>query len=228
MWEPGFSREAPGIRSSDKLAPAVGFVVLDINVILMRCEVLARGRYLMPTYVILLRAVNVGGYGKVSMAEFRKILSDLGFTRVETYIQSGNAVVDAKGAPAKVAQAVTAAFEKLTDASPGVVVRTHEQLERVMKENPFASEAADGTKVHVAFLDRSAGSEARAALDRIVEQYPKRRDRYHLAGEHIYYHLPDGAADTKFTGKALEKAIGAVGTARNWNTVMKLWEMSKR
>ena len=182
----------------------------------------------MPTYVILLRAVNVGGYGKVSMAEFRKMLMDLGFTRVETYIQSGNAVVDAKGTAAKVAQAVTAGFEKMMGASPGVVVRTHEQLEQLIRANPFAKEAADGTKVHVAFLAGPAAAEARGALERIVQQYPKRRDRYHLAEEHIYFHLPDGAAETKFTGKTLDKALGVMGTGRNWNTVVKLWEMSKR
>ncbi|HEY2468452.1 MAG TPA: DUF1697 domain-containing protein [Terracidiphilus sp.] len=183
----------------------------------------------MPTYVILLRAVNVGGYGKVSMAEFRKMLTDLGFTRVETYIQSGNAVVDAKGSAAKVAQAVADGFKEMMGASPGVVVRTHEQLERVVKENPFAAEAAaEGAKVHVAFLAGPAAAEARAALERIVQRYPKRRDRYHLANDHIYFHLPDGAAETKFTGKTLDKALGVMGTGRNWNTVMKLWEMSRR
>lgn len=182
----------------------------------------------MATYVILLRAVNVGGYGKLSMAEFRKMLTDLGFTRVETYIQSGNAVVDTKGSATKIAQAVSVGLEKMLGASPGVVVRTHEDLGRVIRENPFAKEAKDGTKVHVAFLAGPAAATAEPALQRIVEQYPKRRDRYHLAREHIYFHLPDGAAETKFTGKTLDKSLGVLGTGRNWNTVVKLWEMSKR
>lgn len=182
----------------------------------------------MPTYVILLRAVNVGGTGKVSMAHFRKMLTSIGFTQVDTYIQSGNAVVNAKGSATKVAQAVTAAFENVLGSSPGVVVRTHEQLGRLIEENPFSKETADGTKVHVAFLAGPAAPTARAALDRIVEQYPKRRDRYHLAEEHIYFHLPDGAAETKFTGRTLDKSLGVMGTGRNWNTVVKLWEMSKR
>jgi uncharacterized protein (DUF1697 family) len=182
----------------------------------------------MPTYVILLRAVNVGGTGKVSMAEFRKMLAELGFQRVETYIQSGNAVVDAKGSAASVAKAVAAGLEKLMGASAGVMVRTHEQLDRVIRENPFAKEAVDGTRVHVAMLAGEPAATARAALDRIVEQYPKRRDRYHLAGDHVYLHLPDGAAETKFTGKTLDKALGVMGTGRNWNTILKLWEMSKR
>jgi uncharacterized protein (DUF1697 family) len=182
----------------------------------------------MPTYVVLLRAVNVAGHGKLPMAEFRKMLLGLGYEKVETYIQSGNAVIDAKGTAAKVVKDVASGLEKLMGAPVGVVVRTREQLERLIRENPFAEEAADGTKVHVGFLARPAGANAREALEEIVRRYPKRRDRYHLAGEHIYFHLPDGAAETKFTGKPLDKALDVMGTGRNWNTVLKLHEMSKR
>lgn len=182
----------------------------------------------MPTYVILLRAVNVGGHGKLSMAEFRETLSSLRFQNVETYIQSGNAVIDCDDSCVNVAQLVASALQKRLGAPVDVIVRTHEQLRDVIRKNPFSAEAADGTRVHVAFLSAPAASTARAALDAIVEKYPNRRDRYHLAGDHIYFHFPDGAADTKFTGKALDKAIGAVGTGRNWNTVLKLHDMSKR
>ena len=182
----------------------------------------------MPTYVILLRAVNVAGYGKLPMADLRKLLTGLGFEKVETYIQSGNAVVEAKGPAAAVANAVVARLGKVMGTPAGVVVRTHEQLDRVIRENPFAAEAADGTKVHVGFLSGPPGKEAVTALDRIVTQYPKRRDRYRLVEETLYLHLPDGAAETKFSGKSLDKALGVMGTARNWNTVLKLHEMSKR
>jgi uncharacterized protein (DUF1697 family) len=184
----------------------------------------------MPTFVILLRAVNVGGTGKLPMAAFRKLLEDLGYRQVETYIQSGNAVVDAKGNASSVCKAVSAALEKLTGAPAGVMVRTHDQLEKIIRDNPFASEAAaDGARVHVAFLASPAASNAKAGLERVVTQYPARRDRYHLSGDTLYLHLPDGAAETKFTGKALERALGGVaGTGRNWNTVLKLHEMSKR
>jgi uncharacterized protein (DUF1697 family) len=182
----------------------------------------------MSTYVILLRAVNVGGYGKLSMADFRKTLSGLGFKNVETYIQSGNAVADSNLAADKVGFTISRALGKLTGAPVDVIVRTHDHLEKLIRANPFAIEAADGARVHVAFFSAPAASTARDALERIVEKYPNRRDRYHLAGDHIYFHFPDGAADTKFIGKALDKAIGTVGTARNWNTILKLHAMSKR
>ena len=182
----------------------------------------------MPRYVALLRAVNVGGYGKIAMADFRKLLEGLGFRDVQTYIQSGNAVFDAPGTAAKVRSAIAAGLEKLIGARVEVMLRTHEDLWRVIAGNPFASEAAaDGARVHVAFLAGQAASGAEAALRRIVEQYPARRDRYHLAGDQIYFHFPEGAAETKFSGKTLDKAIGVAATGRNWNTVLKLHEMSK-
>ena len=183
----------------------------------------------MATFIALLRAVNVGGYGKLSMAELRKLLAGLGYGNVETYIQSGNAVFDAKGTEAKVAREVAAALEEHTGAPVGVIVRTPEELEQIIAGNPFAAEAAaDGAKVHVGFLSEAAPATAAAGLQRIVDQYPNRRDRFHIDGKTLYLHLPDGAADTKFTGKALEKALGGAGTARNWNTVLKLREMAAR
>ena len=186
----------------------------------------------MPVYIVLLRAVNVGGTGKLPMADFRKLLADLGFERVETYIQSGNAVFEAKGTAAKVAQSISAALEKLMGAPAGVIVRTHEQLSRVIKKNPFSAEAkANGALMHAAFLDAvlegPGANSAEAALAAIAAKYPNRRDRYLLDGDTIYFHFPDGAGETKFSGKTLDKALGAVATARNWNTVLKLHEMSK-
>jgi len=183
----------------------------------------------MSTYVILLRAVNVGGYGKLSMADLRKTLSALKCKNIETYIQSGNAVVDSELPATKVGPAIAHVLEQLAGAPVDVIVRTHDQLDQLIRANPFAPEAAaEGARVHVAFLSAPAATTARAALEAIVQKYPSRRDRYHLAGDHIYFHFPDGAADIKFAGKALDKAIGAVGTARNWNTVLKLHAMSKR
>jgi uncharacterized protein (DUF1697 family) len=143
----------------------------------------------LTTYIALLRAVNVGGTGKLPMANFRALLLDLGYRNVETYIQSGNAVFDAPGSAATV---------------------------------------ADGTKVHAAFLSAVPPASAAEGLDRIVTQYPSRRDRWHLRGDTLYLHMPDGAGHTKFTGKSLDRALGCIATGRNWNTVMKLHAMSLR
>jgi uncharacterized protein (DUF1697 family) len=163
------------------------------------------------------------------MADLRKLLDGLGFKSIETYIQSGNVVFDAAGSAAKVKAAVAAGLGTLMGAPVEVMVRTHEDLARIIAGNPFAVEAAaDGARVHVAFLAAAAPPTAEAGLNRIVTQYPARRDRYHLAGDTLYLHLPEGAAETKFSGKAMDRALGVAATGRNWNTVLKLHAMSKR
>jgi len=184
----------------------------------------------MKPYIALLRAVNVGGTGKLPMSDFRKLLENLGYRNVQTYIQSGNAVFDAPGPANKISQGIAAGLEKLMGTPCCVVLRTHEEMDRVIAGNPFAKEAAaDGARVHVAFLVAPAPSGASTGLDRIVTQYPARRDRYHLVGDTLYLHLPDGAAETKFSGKSLDRALGGIpATARNWNTVLKLHSMSQR
>jgi uncharacterized protein (DUF1697 family) len=182
----------------------------------------------MPTYIALLRAVNVGGTGMLPMATFRQVLEDLGYQNVATYIQSGNAVFDAKGSASQIAKAIAAALEKATGAPVVVVIRTHEELCRIIDQNPFAEEAREGTRVHVGFLVGPAPESAIAGLDRIVAQYPTRRDRYRLVGDTLYLHLPDGSAETKFSGKTMDRAVGVAGTVRNWNTVLKLHSMSAR
>ncbi len=183
----------------------------------------------MLTYVILLRAVNVGSTGKLPMADFRKLLSGLGYAAIETYIQSGNAVVDAKGPASAVARAVGAALETLTGKRVPVIVRTHAELDRMVAANPFVKEAsADGSRVFAVFFSAAPGDERSAELEPIVTNHPERRDRYHLAGDTLYLHLPDGAADSKFTAQTVDRVLGVTGTARNWNTVQKLHAMSKR
>lgn len=183
----------------------------------------------MPTYIALLRAVNVGSTGKLPMADLRKLLADLGYRSVETYIQSGNAVFDAPCPAPKIAKSIAAALEKQMGRPAGVLIRTHDDLTRIIAGNPFAAEAAaDGTKVHAVFLSAAPAPSAAAGLDRIVTQYPQRRDRYCVAGDTLYLHLPEGAAETKFTAKSVDRILGGTGTARNWNTVLKLHAMSKR
>src|SRR6266702_649658 len=103
----------------------------------------------MTTYVILLRAVNVGGTGKLPMATFRTLLQELGYRNIETYIQSGNAVFDAPGSAPTVAKAIAAALAKHLTAPAGVLIRTHEQMGQIIAANPFAAQAnADGARVH--------------------------------------------------------------------------------
>jgi uncharacterized protein (DUF1697 family) len=183
----------------------------------------------MPTYVILLRAVNVGSTGKLPMADFRKLLAEAKCTGVETYIQSGNAVVDAKCSAASLVKTVAAALNKYMGSPVPVIVRTHAELDRIIAENPYAPEAsADGARVHAVFLSAAPPASKARDLDPIVTKYPARRDRYQVIGDTLYLHLPDGAGESKFAAQTVDRILGVTGTARNWNTVLKLHARSAR
>lgn len=183
----------------------------------------------MPTYVILLRAVNVGLTGKLLMSDFRKLLADCGCKNVVTYIQSGNAVVDVRSTAPSLVRSVVAALARHMGSPVPVIVRTGEELGRVIAANPFAAEAAaDGARVHAVFLSAAPLAARAKDLEQIVQKFPARRDRFHLAGDTLYLHLPDGAADTKFTAQSVDRILGVTGTARNWNTVLKLHAMAAR
>lgn len=182
----------------------------------------------MLTYVILLRAVNVGSTGKLPMADFRKLLEGLGYAKVRTYIQSGNGVVEAKGSAAALAKAVGAALEKLMGRPVPVMVRTPAELERMIAANPYALEAAaNGSRVFAVFLSAAPGAERATGLDALMAKDPQRRERCHLVGDTLYMHLPDGAGESKLSAQAVDRVLGVTGTARNWNTVLKLLEMTK-
>ena len=179
--------------------------------------------------VALLRAVNVGGHGKLAMADFRSLLAGLGYTNIETYIQSGNAVFDTRASASEVLKSLTTALTNHMGAPAEVILRTHADLTRVIAANPFAKEAAaNGSRVHIGFLAGKASPDASAELERLAASYPTRCDSFHLTADALYLHTPDGAADTKFTPRAVERALGVPSTARNWNTVLKLHAMSAR
>jgi uncharacterized protein (DUF1697 family) len=162
--------------------------------------------------VAFLRAVNVGGTGKLAMAELRALL------------QSGNLVFEAGGRS-------TTVLEKLLEreiarrlaVKTDVMVRTARQLRAALERNPFPREAEnEPARLHVHFLKAPARAAAIAALNGAI----KGRETVRGTGSEVFIHFPDGAGASKLTGAVIERHLGARGTARNWNTVTKLAEMT--
>jgi uncharacterized protein (DUF1697 family) len=56
-------------------------------------------------FIALLRAVNVGGTGKLPMSDLKSICEELGFTSVRTYIASGNVVFASRKSEAAIKSA---------------------------------------------------------------------------------------------------------------------------
>ncbi len=178
----------------------------------------------LTTFVALLRGINVGGKGLIPMAELRSLFTSLGFEDVATYIQSGNVVFrSATADPDEVADRIEGAIAETFASSPTVILRVPVELEAIAARNPFLPGGADLTKLHVVFL-RDVPEDRAAALD--PEHSPG--DRFVLDGREIYLHLPNGAGRSKLGLDYFERVLGVRGTQRNWNTLVRLIDLSTK
>lgn len=172
------------------------------------------------TRILLLRGVNVGGNGKLPMAEFRETLAALGLGRVRSYIQSGNLVFDDAGLPdlqTRIAQALKAQFG-LTSA---LFLYSAAEFDALMQACPFSSQGdADGAKVHVFYLDAPSPMDLAQAMPFATTE------QVLLTQSALYLFAPDGIGRSVLVEK-LGRLLKVGVTARNWNTVRKLSEMAK-
>src|SRR5581483_10144531 len=91
----------------------------------------------MGAFVVLLRAVNVGGTGKLPMSELKRICEDLGFSAVRTYIASGNVVFASSKSEAAIKTALEKRLEAYAGRPVGVIVRSAAEMAEVAANNPF-------------------------------------------------------------------------------------------
>ena len=175
----------------------------------------------MARMVALLRAVNVGGR-KLPMADLRVLCAELGWRDVATYIQSGNLVFTAPGKAGEIEEALEQALEKEFGLDVPVIVRSQAEWARYPAENPFPTAARDEpAKLHLLLSKRSPAKGAAEA----IEARAKAGEQVKQAGDALWLHYPEGAGTSKPTPSLIDRAIGSPGTARNYNTVMKLKEM---
>ena len=177
----------------------------------------------MRIYVSLLRGINVGGQKKLPMAALRQIYQDLGFSRIKTYLQSGNVVFESLQAEqALLAKQIEEAIEQSYDYALQVCVRTKDQIQRIAANNPFLRDKnANLSKLHVSFLYRLP---AETTWSKVVVpgNIP---DQYARGETVIYLHYPNGYAKAKIPASYFEKVLGVPLTDRNWNTLSALARM---
>jgi uncharacterized protein (DUF1697 family) len=167
----------------------------------------------MPSYIALLRAVNVGGTGKLPMSELKAMCVAQGFERVQTYIASGNVVFSARQAEAEVKAALEKRLAAYARKPVGVVVRTAKEMQRVLKSNPFPDAAPNWTVA--IFLDEPPPPDT-------LDQIRGRNDEeVRLGKREIYVSYGSGMGRSK-----LKIPAAANGTARNINTIAKLAELA--
>lgn len=163
----------------------------------------------MTAYIALLRAVNVGGTGKLPMADLKRIGEDAGFAHVRTYIASGNVLFASDSDEAAVKAALEARLEAYAGKRVGVLVRSAAEMAAIAAANPFPDAAPN--RVVAIFLDAAPPVDALDAVTGRQDEELRRGTR------ELYVHYGDGMAHSKLRIPAARE-----GTARNMNTVAKL------
>jgi len=173
--------------------------------------------------VALLRGVNVGRSNRMAMAELRELLTDLGYTDVKTYLQSGNAVFTASASAAETAAAdIEHALARTLGIRCTVVTRTAADLAAVVANAPMLDRMTDPAKYLVGFLNGDPdpdGARAVASLDVSPDQVG-------LIGREIYLWCPAGVRASPLSAVPWDRRLGAAVTMRNWKTVTALLALS--
>jgi uncharacterized protein (DUF1697 family) len=176
----------------------------------------------MAVQIALLRGINLGPRNRVSMPDLRAHLADLGYGDVKTVVQSGNLVLESTASAERLAADLQAAIADRFGVDSPVVVRTAKQLAKVVQDNPFPDAVEDPKRYQVTFLDATCPADAARALND-ADVAP---ERLHAAGREIYVWHVDGIQNSP-AAKLLSRQLSGVQTARNWNTILKLLELTR-
>ena len=167
----------------------------------------------MGAFVALLRAVNVGGTGKLPMSDLKSICEALGFDAVRTYIASGNVVFTSRKSEAAIKASLEKQLAAYAGKPVGVLVRSAAEMAQVFSDNPFPKAAPNRTMA--VFLDRAPPSDTLAGVR------GQRDEEIRLGRREIYIRYDQGMGTSKLVIPAAR-----TGTARNMNTVATLARMA--
>ncbi len=179
----------------------------------------------MQTFIAMLRGINVSGSKIIKMEPLRASFTDLGFSNVKTYIQSGNIVFEAPNESAaslsnKIAQRILRDF----GFSVPVLLRTSKEMEEIIRRNPLVeTPGIDHSKLHVTFL---SGTAPKTALEQL-QPLAVKPEMIQIIGREIYLYCPNGYGNTKLNNTAVEKKLSLGATTRNWTTTKMLLAMAQ-
>lgn len=167
----------------------------------------------MNTWLVFLRAVNVGGTGKLPMKDLRKICEELGFANVRTYIASGNLALESKFSKTAVQEALHDRLTAHMNKDVGILVISSKELGEIVNGSPYAQE--DPSKSIAVLLPRKPSADA-------IDQAKHRKDEQIAIGRRaLYVYYPSGMGRSRLSIPA-----AATGTARNLNTLRKMLEIA--
>lgn len=178
----------------------------------------------MPTFISLLRGINVGGNKRVPMADLKRLYESLGFTQVQTLLQSGNAVFQTDQTdPAALTREIEVGIQRVFGFESRIILRTPEQWRALIDGHPFsADQIAEPAQILVFSL---AASPHPDGIPVVIEGV-KPPEEVHIRGQEVYLFFGEGMGRSKLSTAWIEKQLRTVGTGRNWNTVVRLMALA--
>jgi len=206
----------------------------------------------MPTFIAMLRGINVSGQKIIKMESLRKSCEKIGLQEVQTYVQSGNIIFKTKTSLSiskNIASKLTSMILRDFGFEVPVIIRTVDEMREVIKKNPYLKDkSVDLSRLYVTFLPEPVSSAQSKKLDALYSQISGNSqpsgnvggsgksakaskapstatDFFQLVRKEIYLYCPGGYGNTKLSNNLFEKALSVSATTRNWNTVNKLLEI---
>lgn len=171
----------------------------------------------MNTYIALLRGINVGGHKKVPMAELRELLTKTGFENIQTYIQSGNIILQSK--EERIPNIESTIQKSIIDHfgfEVPVIVKTRTDLQIIFDTCPFSEEK----KVNSYFIMLSDIPDCNLVED--VSKITFKNEEFVIINDCLYFHSSIGYGNSKFNMNSFEKKLKVKATSRNYKTMVKL------
>ncbi|TCK65212.1 uncharacterized protein (DUF1697 family) [Winogradskyella wandonensis] len=175
----------------------------------------------MSIFVVLLRGINVGGHRKVPMSELRELLANSGYANVQTYIQSGNVVLQSTLNSEEIKLQIEETILNHFGFEVTVLVKTNDELKAIFNACPFQNEEKE--KSYFMILDAAPNAEG---FDEVLNlEYCG--EKVHITESCIYFFSANGYGRTKFNSNFFERKLKINATARNHKTMLKLLAMAE-
>ncbi|WP_250433178.1 DUF1697 domain-containing protein [Hanstruepera flava] len=176
----------------------------------------------MTTFIVLLKGINVGGHKKVPMADLRALLEKEGFKNVQTYIQSGNVILQSAESNKLILEThISKTIQSHFGFEVSVLAKTRKELQRIFDNSPFAEEKKKAS--YFMMLHDEPNAEAICEASQKVYE----GEEYHIINDCIYYFHDKGLGKAKFNVNFFERKFQTFATARNYNTMIKLLSLSE-
>jgi uncharacterized protein (DUF1697 family) len=178
----------------------------------------------MSIFIALFRGINVSGQKLIKMSDLKTLFEEAGFRGVETFIQSGNVIFSAKEkSKSKLEDKISSAIKSKFGFDVRIIVVTPDEIEYVLKNNPFIKKKKEAEKLYFTFLSEKPLTENIDKLNS-TDYSP---EEYIIDEKYIYLFVPNGYGKAKLSNNLFENKLKVLGTTRNLKTIKALLEITK-